>query len=82
MAPAENETKLRQAFVDALAISPETDFESLAYRGIEEWDSVAHMLLVAEIEDVFEIMIDTDDVIEMSSYPAARDIVKKCGVEI
>jgi acyl carrier protein len=75
-----NEKILQQAFVDALDVPADVDWESLAYRGIEQWDSVAHMRLVAEIEDVFDVMIETDDVIDMSSYPKVKTILTKYGV--
>jgi acyl carrier protein len=77
-----NDAKLRQVFIDALALSPDVDVESLSYRGIDEWDSVAHMMLVSEIESAFDVMLDTQDVIGMSSYSLAREILKKHGVQI
>lgn len=76
-----NEQKLKNAFVEGLGIDNASEFESLEYRGIEEWDSVAHMQLVSEIENEFDIMLETQDVIDMSSYPKAREIVSKYGVE-
>ena len=39
------------------------------------------MQLVGEIEDTFDIMLETDDVIDMSSYGAALGILGKYGVE-
>jgi acyl carrier protein len=77
-----NDAKLRQVFIDALALSPEVDVESRSYRGIDEWDSVAHMMLVGEIESAFDVMLDTQDVIGMSSYSLAREILKRHGVQI
>lgn len=74
--------RLMTAFAESLGIEPEqTDWANLRYRGIPEWDSVAHMQLVAEIEDTFDIMLETDDVIGMSSYDVAKEILKKYGVE-
>ena len=76
------EADLRTAFVDALGIDEgATDWGALAYRSIPEWDSVAHMQLVAELEDVFDIMLDTEEVIGMSSYEVAKQILAKHGVE-
>lgn len=74
------ESQLKKAFVDVLGVDEDIDWSALAYRSIEEWDSVAHMQLVAEIEDVFDIMIDTQDVIDMSSYEATKAILAKHGV--
>lgn len=58
-----------------LGISNGEDLSQLAYGHTEYWDSVAHMQLVAAIENEFGIMMETDDVIAMSSYGAARQIL-------
>jgi acyl carrier protein len=76
--------RVRQAFADALGLDPDhgVDFDSLAYGKHEKWDSIAHMALVAELEDAFDIMLDTDDVIAMSSYPVALEILRRYGVTV
>lgn len=76
-----NKEKYVNAFVEALDISAE-QVEGLVYQGIQEWDSVGHMSLVAEIEDSFDIMLDTDDIIDFSSYEKGIEILKKYEVEI
>ena len=40
------------------------------------------MLLIAELEDVFEISMDMDDIIDFSSYEKGKEILKKYGVNI
>ena len=77
-----NEQKLRATFCEALGVPADVDFATLAYRGIKEWDSVAHMQLVGAIELAFDIMLETDDVLGMSSYGKATEIVGKHGVAI
>lgn len=73
--------KLKQAFSTTLGLNGSgTDFESLAYGRTPGWDSVAHMALVAEIENAFDIMLVTDDVIDMSDFSKAKEIVSKYGV--
>lgn len=76
-----NEQKLQETFKESLVINNIPDFNTLTYQGIKEWDSVAHMSLIAALEDKFSIMIDTDDVVGMSSYSKAREILQKYGVE-
>jgi len=51
--------------------------DSLAYQSISEWDSVGHMALVAGLEEAFDIMLDTDDIIDMSSVAKAKEILGK-----
>ncbi|MBX5441068.1 MAG: acyl carrier protein [Solirubrobacteraceae bacterium] len=71
-----SETRLQQAFQTALDLPADTDWQSLAYAQHEHWDSLGHMALVAEIEEAFDIMMDTDDVIAMSSYPVAVEMLR------
>ena len=72
--------KLKAAFVDGLGLPKTTQFEALTYRGIAEWDSLGHMKLVSEIETAFEIMLETQDVLDMSSFLRAQEILGKYGV--
>jgi acyl carrier protein len=74
--------KLRSVFAESLGVSQEAIVDDLQYNGIPEWDSVAHMALVAALEDAFGILIETDDVIDMSSVGKAREILSKYGVEL
>jgi acyl carrier protein len=76
-----NEQKLREAFARGLNIPEAEVNENLQYASTPAWDSVAHMSLVASLDSTFEIMMDTDDVIDMSSYGKARQILGKYGIE-
>ncbi|MCH1547880.1 MAG: acyl carrier protein [Flavobacteriaceae bacterium] len=76
-----NNTKLVKAFCDALEIEENIVKDDLKYQSIEQWDSISHMILIAELEDVFDVEIDTDDVIDMSSVLKAKEILNKNGIE-
>lgn len=76
-----NKEKYINAFVEALEIEKDK-VEGLKYQEIPEWDSVGHMSLVAELEDAFDIMMDTDDIIDFSSYDKGIEILKKYEIEI
>ena len=69
-----NLEKYNQAFVEALEIT-EDQLLGLEYQAIEQWDSVGHMGLVATLEDAFDIMMDTDDIIDFSSYEKGKEIL-------
>ena len=71
------EAKLRQIFADSLSIKADDVQDDLKYATIPQWDSVAHMALIAAIEEGFDIMIDAEDVIDMSSFAKAKVIVAK-----
>ena len=38
------------------------------------------MVLIAELENVFDVMLDTDDIIDMSSVAQAKLILQKYDV--
>lgn len=76
-----NSEKLTQAFTTGLGIEAEQVEDSLTYNSIPQWDSTAHMILVAELENQFNIMLDTDDIIDMSSVAKAREILTKYDID-
>ncbi|MCR5702214.1 MAG: acyl carrier protein [Lachnospiraceae bacterium] len=77
-----NLEKYIEAFAEGLEIDKSVVKEGLEYQSIPEWDSVGHMGLVAAIEDAFDIMMDTDDIIDLSSFEKGIEILKKYEVEI
>jgi acyl carrier protein len=73
---------LIRAFAEALDLPPETDIEALEIGADPRWDSVGHMALVAELESRFGIALDTDDLVEMSSFAKALEILRRYGVDV
>ena len=71
-----NLEKYTQAFIDSFEISAD-ETKELKYQDIKAWDSVGHMSLVSAIEDAFDIMMDTDDIIDFSSFEKGKDILAK-----
>ena len=77
----DNLSKLKRSFEEALTIDQSIINEDLAYQSIEQWDSISHMVLISQLEDDFGVSIDTDDVIDMSSFGKAKVILMKYGVD-
>jgi acyl carrier protein len=75
-----NTTKLFKSFATALNIPVDKVSKELTYQSIPEWDSITHMVLISQIEEDFEVSIDTDDVIDMSSVGKAIEILTKYNV--
>ena len=71
-----NIEKYNNAFVETLEVTEE-DLQGLTYQGVSSWDSVGHMSLIAALEDAFDIMMDTDDIIDFSSYKKGMEILSK-----
>lgn len=71
-----NYEKYLAAFTESFEVSAD-EAEKLEYQAIPAWDSVGHMGLIAAIEDAFGIMMDTDDIIDLSSFEKGKEILAK-----
>jgi acyl carrier protein len=76
-----NLEKYEKAFAETMSIS-KNELAALKYQDIPEWDSVGHMELIAVLEETFDIMFDTDDIIDLSSFEKGKEILKKYNVEL
>ena len=77
-----NSEKYKDVFLRIFQLDDAYGIESLEYQVLESWDSLGHMALIAELERVFEISIEMDDVIDFSSYLVGAEILKKYKIEI
>lgn len=77
-----NLEKYVAAFIEGLGVDESVVNSTLEYQSIDAWDSVGHMGLIAELEEAFDIEMETDDIVDFSSFDVGKDILKKYGVEI
>jgi len=71
------EQSILKVFKDVLELEGEVNPKDLNYNVTENWTSLAHINLVSTLESEFDIMLDTQDILEMSSYDKAVEIVRK-----
>jgi len=76
-----NEKIYMGCFVKSLSIKKEKINKKLKYNDIPEWDSIGHMTLISSLEEVFNISIDTDDIVDFSSYEKGKKILKKYKID-
>lgn len=75
----DNLEKYTLVFTSTFDVTSE-ELVGLKYQGIEAWDSVGHMGLIAAIEDAFEIMLEPDDIIDLSSFEKGQEILQKYNI--
>lgn len=51
--------------------------ESMTRENTPKWDSLVHLTLVTAIEDEFDIMLDTEDILNLNSYQEGLKTVAK-----
>jgi len=76
-----NLEKYNQVFCETFEITVD-QLANLKYQDIQAWDSVGHMTLIANLEDSFDIMMETDDIIDFSSYEKGKEILNKYDITI
>lgn len=78
----ENKKKYQDIFVESLSIDSKKFDEKIKYNEIEEWDSIGHMTLMSALEEEFKITLETDDIVDFSSFEKGKEILKKYGISI
>ena len=69
-----NQEKYDNVFISTFSVQKD-QLPTLTYQGITAWDSVGHMTLAAALEEAFDIMMETDDIIEINSYRKGMEIL-------
>jgi acyl carrier protein len=77
-----NKERYDRVFLEALTLQPQDLNDALIYNSVPAWDSVGHMSMMAALETEFDIMMETDDIIDFSSYPKGMDILAKYDISI
>ena len=76
-----NLEKYRKVFSKSLSIDHSKVNDKLKYNDIPEWDSIGHMTLMSALEDEFKVSIETDDIVDFSSFKKGIEILKKYKVQ-
>ncbi len=75
-----NKQKYQDIFTKSLSINSNKFNENIKYNEIPEWDSIGHMTLMSGLEEGFGITMDTDDIVDFSSFKKGIEILKKYKV--
>ena len=72
-----NKQKYQDIFIKSLAMNSNKFNENIKYNEIPEWDSIGHMTLMSDLEEGFGITMETDDIVDFSSYKKGIEILKR-----
>ena len=76
-----NRKKYQDIFIESLSIDDKKFNEGIKYNEIQEWDSIGHMTLMSGLEEGFNITIDTDDIVDFSSFKKGFEILAKYKIK-
>ena len=77
-----NLEKYNSIFEDCFEVNLADIDYKLEYQSISEWDSVGHMSLISAIEEAFDIILDTEDIIGFNSYDMGKETLLKYNIDM
>ena len=77
-----NLEKYNRIFTDVLGVGEAVLNDSFTFKAVSQWDSVAHLSLISEVEDAFDVMFESEDILHYESYENGKKILRRYGVEI
>ena len=69
--------KIIQLIEEALNVPAGTITETTEIAEVEQWDSLAHVMIIGELEEKLGISIPLEEAIELTGM---KDLLEKCGV--
>jgi acyl carrier protein len=76
------DSKLKGILAKVLLIDEDVVSDGMSRKKVEEWDSMAHLMLVSEIEGIFDVAMSDDDIMGIQTVNDIKKVLKKLGVPI
>ena len=76
-----NKEIYQDIFIKSLSLGKDKFSNNLKYNEVPEWDSIGHMTLISGLEEGFGISMETDDIVDFSSFKKGEEILKKYNVK-
>ena len=74
------EKKLKDILAKILLIDETKISDRMSRKTVKEWDSMAHLMLVSELESAFEVTMDDEDIMEIQTVADIKKTLKKLGI--
>ena len=75
-----NLEQYNKIFMDVLGADETVLNENFTFKDVPQWDSVAHLSLISELEEAFDVMLEADDILHYGSYENGKKILDKYGI--
>jgi len=70
------------AFAEVFSVDIKTLNNDFSKETTDNWDSVHQLAIVTALEDNFDIMFDTPEIIAFSSYKKGKEMLEKYNIVI
>ena len=77
-----NLEKYNQIFTEVFGVEVAVLNNDFTKDNVDLWDSVHQLNIVSLAEEVFDIMLDPEDIMAFTSYKVGKEILKNQGIQI
>ena len=70
-----NLEKLNLIFCEVYSVEESALNANFVNTNVETWDSIHQLSMVAAIEEAFDLMMDAEDILEMTSYENVKQLL-------
>lgn len=70
-----NLEKLNQIFCEVYSVEESALNEDFVNTNVDTWDSIHQLSMVAAIEEAYDLMMDAEDILEMTSYENVKKLL-------
>ena len=76
-----NLEKYNEIFTRLFDIDESALNEEFTFAAVDKWDSLLHLTLIDELENGFDFMFETDDILHFGGYCNGKAILEKYGID-
>lgn len=70
-----------KVFKEIFEVEEEVLNEDFTFEKVSKWDSLTHLSLITALEDSFDVMFETDDILHFGGFLNGMKILEKYGVD-
>ncbi|MFX1511637.1 MAG: acyl carrier protein [Promethearchaeota archaeon] len=71
------DSELKTIFENVLGLDSSVISDKLSQKECDQWDSMAHLLLITELEEFYSLHFSEDEIIAMHSYAEVKKILSQ-----
>lgn len=77
-----NLEKYNQIFTEVFGVETSALNDDFSKDTVDLWDSVHQLNIVSLVEEAFDVMLDPEDIMGLTSYAVGKEILKNQGIEL
>lgn len=77
-----NIEKYNTAFIEVFGVTGDVLNEDFSKENVGEWDSIHQLNIISILEESFDVMLEPEEIMELTSYGKGIEILNKYGVDL